>query len=501
MSSSKLNSKKRISINIISTVLQVLIVGLIYLLLYKFLLNSLGVEQLGVWSIVLAATSVANLANFGITSGLVKFIADYNAKNNIKEIPHLIFTAFIVIFAFFTTISILLFFAGKLFLTYSVEAKFLPVALSILPYSLFCLLINSLSGVFTSTLEGFQKNYLRNYVLILSSIILLVVSYYLVPIYKLKGIAFAQIIQAFIMLIGSFSLLEKNIRNHIFNGWNWNKECFKELVSFGLKFQLISISQMAYEPITKGLISKFGGLVFLGYYEMAARLVNQVRALIVNANQVMVPVVAHTKTTDSEKLKELYKSSMTIVYFINIFLINGLLLFTPIISIIWIGSLQPIFLYAMLVLCLSMFVNIMVGPAYFGSIGEGKLNDILISHLLLGFLNLVLGLIFGYYSGGKGVVLAWGVSLIFSSLLLIYQYQKRHSISMLFLISKSNLLLLTTLLGLTAFCLMNFNSILCCFGNNLIYVAFLYVLVYIIIFSVAIFFLLKTNLYKKFNNV
>ncbi len=479
---SEINSKKRISINIISTVLQVLIVGFIYLLLYKFLLNSLGVEQLGVWSIVLAATSVANLANFGITSGLVKFIADYNAKNNIKEIPHLIFTAFIVIFAFFTTISILLFFAGKLFLTYSVEAKFLPIALSILPYSLFCLLINSLSGVFTSTLEGFQKNYLRNYVLIFSSIILLVVSYYLVPIYKLKGIAFAQIIQAFIMLIGSFLLLKKDIRNNIFNGWNWDKTCFKELVSFGLKFQLISISQMAYEPITKGLISKFGGLVFLGYYEMAARLVNQVRALIVNANQVMVPVVAHTKTTDSEKLKELYKSSMTIVYFINIFLISGLLLFTPIISIIWIGSLQPIFLYTMIVLCLSMLVNIMVGPAYFGSIGEGKLNDVLISHIILGVLNLLLGLIFGYYSGGKGVVLAWGISVVLSSMYIIKFYQKKRGISFYFLFTNSNIYLifstsLMVTIGLYFFSYINFML------NNIFLVFMFYITLFILFLS------------------
>ncbi len=80
----EINSNKRISINIISTILQVFIVGVVYLFLYSFLLKSLGIEKLGIWSIILATSSIANLANFGITSGLIKFIADYNAKENIN---------------------------------------------------------------------------------------------------------------------------------------------------------------------------------------------------------------------------------------------------------------------------------------------------------------------------------------------------------------------------------------------------------------------------------
>ena len=60
----ELNSKKRISINVIFSILQVIIVGLIYLIIYKLLLSKLGVERLGVWSLILATTSVANIANF-----------------------------------------------------------------------------------------------------------------------------------------------------------------------------------------------------------------------------------------------------------------------------------------------------------------------------------------------------------------------------------------------------------------------------------------------------
>jgi O-antigen/teichoic acid export membrane protein len=435
---SEINSHKRISVNIISSVLQVFVVGIVYLFLYKFLLKTLGVELLGVWSIILATTSIANLANFGITSGLVKFIAEYNAKKKEDDIPKLIFTSFISIIVFFSFIIFITFFFSKPLLGLIIETKYLNIAIQILPYSLFCLFINSVGGVFTSTLEGFQKNYIKNYILVFSTLLLLITSYFLVPIYQLKGVAFAQILQAILLLIGSFLSLNSVFKTKIFNKWNWDKLIFKKLINFGLKFQIISIFQMLYEPITKGLISKFGGLAMLGYYEMASRLVNQIRALIVNANQVMIPVVTHTSNTNSEQLKDLYKKTVEITFFVNVILISGLLVFIPIISILWIGFYEPNFIFSTIILSISMFINIIVGPAYFSSIGEGKLNLILISQIIIGVLNLILGFILGIYFHGKGVITAWSISLIIGSLFLIYQYQKKRKITFKFLFSKYN---------------------------------------------------------------
>lgn len=442
---SEINSPKRISINIISSVLQVLVVGVVYLFLYKFLLKSLGVEQLGVWSIILATTSIANLANFGITSGLVKFIADYNARGQQENIPKLIFTSFVSIVVFFAFIILIIFIFSRLLLSYIIDARYLAIAIEILPYSLLCLFINSIGGVFTSTLEGFQKNYIRNFILIFSTFLLLISSYLLVPIYNLKGVAFAQIIQAMILLFASFASLKRTFQFNIFNKWNWDKKIFKELLNFGLKFQIISVFQMLNEPITKGLISKFGGLAILGYYEMASRLVNQIRALIVNANQVMIPVVAHASNSGKEGLIELYKKTMSVTFVVNVLLISTLLILTPVISILWIGFWEKTFIFSMIILSFSMFINILNGPAYFSCIGEGKLNIILISHIILGLLNLILGFFFGHFFSGEGVIISWGIAVIISSVYLVYIYQRQRFISSKFLFTSLNIIILMVL--------------------------------------------------------
>jgi len=461
----EINSKKRISINIISTILQVLIVGIVYLFLYRLLLSSLGIEKLGVWSIILATSSIANLGNFGITSGLVKFVADYNAKNSLEEFPKLIFTALISIVVLFLVIIGIIYFFSKFLLSYVVEPKYFMLALEILPYSLLCLFINSVGGVFTSVLEGFQKNYIKNFLFSISAIFLLLFSYYLLPKFQLKGVAIAQILQSLIILFGSFFIVLRTSPFVIFNKWNWDNKIFKELISYGIKFQIISIFQIFYEPITKGLISKFGGMALLGYYEMSARLVNQVRALIVNANQVMVPVVAHTNSTNKEEIKKIYNESMEIIFFIDVILITCLVIFTPIVSVIWIGFWEPTFVFSMIILSISMFINILVGPAYFSCIGEGRLNLILKSQIIIGILNLILGFILGYFLLGKGVIISWALSVTSGSFYLFYNYQKQNKITLTNLLNKYNIMLFFVSILVIILGLLFYNKIELYFNN------------------------------------
>ena len=493
---SELNSQKRISINILSAVLQVFVIGLIYFLLYKYLVDKLGVEQLGVWSIILATSSVGNLANLGVTSGLIKFIADYNSKNKVEDIPKLIFTALLTIIFFFSLVIFILFLCAKIFLTYIIEPKYISIAFEILPYSLLCLFINSVGGVFTSTLEGLQKNYIRNFLMIFSSILLLLLSYYLVPLYGLKGVAVAQVFQAFIVLIGSYIMLKQVLYFRIFNKWNWDKFIFKELLNYGLKFQAISMSQMLYEPITKGLISKFGGLTVLGYYEMASRLVNQVRALIVSANQVMIPVVAHTVNINKDAVENLYLKTISITFFVNIILTATLLVFTPLVSIMWIGIYEPTFVFSMIVLSLAMFINILCGPAYFSSLGEGELNIILKSQIIIGFLNLLLGFSLGFIFDGKGVIVSWALSVISGSLYLIYNYQKNKRISTKFIFSKYNVFIFLILAFNSILSFYFFNMIQNYFGN--VVKSFLF---YFLIFGfLSLFLILKSPILKSVLN-
>ena len=446
--------KKKITLNALSAIIQVAFTAILYFFLYKYLLKELGVKQLGVWSLILSFSSIANLSNFGITSGLVKFVAEYLAIKEEEKIGKLILTALVSITLLFSIGSLLVFFAAHYCLHFIIDKEFLSLALNILPYSLLGLCLNAASGVFTSALEGHQKNYLRNFIYILSGIVMFLSMVILTPIYHLKGMAYAQLIQAVFILITSLILMIRVNPYNRFSYWKWSNQSFKELFNYGYKFQIVSVSQLFYEPTTKILLSKYGGLAMLGHYEMASRLVNQFRALLVNANQVLIPVVVEKiKTQTKDQLMEFYAKINRILFFFTVPLSTLLILFTPLISNLWIGYFEPEFVYAVDILAIATLFNIMCGPSYFSCLAEGRLSNLLVVHISMVFLNLILGFTLGLVFGGYGIVLGWGIAFLSGSVIIIISYSRSLSINYLNIFSKKDkvLMIVSTLIIISVF--------------------------------------------------
>ena len=437
------STRKKLTINALSALIQVVFTALLYFFLYKYLLGRLGIQQLGIWSLILSFSSIANLANFGITSGLVKFVADYLAEKQENKIGKLILTAIISMAILFSVFSVLILYGAKYFLHYVIDAQFLSIAFSILPYSLGSLCLNAVSGVFTSVLEGFQKNYLRNFIYIFSGIIMIIATVLLTPIFHLQGVAMAQLIQCIFIFIAALVLMYRMSPFNKFTQWKWSTKTFKELFNYGYKFQVVSICQMLYEPTTKLLLSKFGGLALLGHYEMATRAVNQFRALLVNANQVVIPVIAEkAKTSSFAHRQDFFRTMNRILLLFTLPLSTILIVITPFISIIWLGSIDMDFTFAMYVLIISVIINIMCGPSYFSCMGEGRLSILVIVHVGMAIANLVFGYLLGISLGGYGIILSWGLSLSIGSLFLIYAYSAKISVRVLQIFSSKDYLLL-----------------------------------------------------------
>ena len=430
-------TNKKLTINAISAIIQVSFTAVIFFFLYKYLLKNLGIIQLGVWSLILSFSSIANLANFGITSGLVKFVAEYIGKKEEGKIGKLILTSFLSMAVLFSLLSLLILFGAQYFLHFVIDKQFLSVALSILPLSLGSLCINAVSGVFTSVLEGFQKNYLRNFIYVFSGIIMFIATVLLTPVYHLQGVAIAQLIQAIFVLFVALILINRVSPFNSFAYWRWSNQTFRELFNYGYKFQVISICQLLYEPTTKLLLSKFGGLALLGNYEMASRFVSQFRSLLVNANQVVIPVVAEKIITQTKThLQEFYANMSRILLLFTLPLSTLLILLAPFISFIWLGHVESNFVIFVYILTISYIINIMSGPAYFSCMAEGRLNILIFSHVSIAIINLTFGYLLGANYGGYGIIIAWGLALIVGSIITIYSYEKRIEISMIQIFDK-----------------------------------------------------------------
>lgn len=446
--------------NALSAIIQVVIVGLIYLILYKFVLTQLGIELLGVWSLIVASTSIVSLANFGISSSIVKFVSTYNTRKRTDLVNKLIFTSLIFILTTYTLLSIIIYFLGTRLLHFIIDEHFISIAITLLPFSLISLIINATSGVFNSAIDGIQKNYVKSYIIIFSSIVLLVLSILLTPKFGILGLVYAQIGQSIFVLILTFIFFIKLFHTSFNFRWNWDCMIFKEIFNYGFKIQIASILEMTFEPISKFLLSKFGGLTMLGYYEMASRLLVQLRSLTASATQVMIPVVAEAKENNPSNITILYTKSFSIVLYLNILLTTFIVVFTPVISLIWIGHYESTFVNIVILGSVSMFINVSTTLAYFNLMGEGKLKWIVLSIFISYLVNIILSYPLGSYFGGMGIILSFNIALVLHGLLLLSTFHKSKEIKILDIISHYDVKFFFSSIMLMIFSNYSFNSII-----------------------------------------
>ena len=67
-------TKRRLLINALMAVMQVVVIGGSFVVLYAFVERTLGIALFGVWALVLATTSASGIANLGLGNSAVKFV-------------------------------------------------------------------------------------------------------------------------------------------------------------------------------------------------------------------------------------------------------------------------------------------------------------------------------------------------------------------------------------------------------------------------------------------
>jgi len=434
--------KRQVLINAIMSVVRTIIIGVVFFILYRFLLHTIGVEQLGIWSLVLATTSVTQIANFGLGGSVVKFVAKYVAKKENKKVSGIIQTAAISVGAFIGLILLICYPIAKLVLRLVIPNESFPLGLSILPYAFLALWIMVVTSIFHAGLDGYQRIDLRSTLLMGGAILHLLLCFILAPTYGLMGVAYARVIQNITILFSSWFLLKRYLPQLPIFPFKWNKGLFKEIIGYGMNYQVISITSMFYDPLTKALLSKFGGLSMVGYFEMASKMIQQLRLLIVSANQVLFPAIANLKEKTPKKIQSVYLTSYQLVFYLALPLFSLIIVCTPLISELWIGHYESIFVTFGILLAIGWFLNTLGTPAYYANLGIGELRWNVMSYITITLLTAILGSLFGIFYGGIGVVVTSIISLAFGGSIIYLSYHTKHKIPLIELLPKTSKLII-----------------------------------------------------------
>jgi O-antigen/teichoic acid export membrane protein len=420
--------KRQTGRNVMASVLQILINGGILFVLYRFILVTIGAKQFGIWSLVMAFTSFASVANLGFAGSVVKFVAQSMAYGDSKKTALIVQTATISITGVSGVVMLVAFPFIRWGLKFVLEGDSLASANILLPFSLLAFWVTMIAGVFYSTLDGYKRLDMRSALMICGGTLNLLMCFFLVPRYGLLGLAYAGVGSNISAMLLGWYLVRRNNALLPLLPLEWNATIFKEIACYATKFQIISLALTLGDPITKVLLGKFGGLSIVTFYEMANRLIQQLRALMVAAYQALVPIIAELKEKSPEKIPELYSKSYDMLYYIALPAFGLLILWIPLISRLWIGHIEDTFVVMGQLLAAGWFLNTLAVPAYMASLGTGELKWNLVGHIIMAVLNLLLGLLGGVFFGGYGVVIGTIAALLFGSAFTSVPFQNNYNI-------------------------------------------------------------------------
>lgn len=420
--------KRRLASNALANIVQALAGAGLLFALYRYINTALGVEQLGVWSVVLATVSASRLADLGLSAGVTRFVARDRARGELARAGQVIDSATLTLMVLVGAVMPLLYlFVAKL-LPHLFTTSHLAQAQEILPYALASLWLTIVAAVFQGGLEGCQRMDLRAGLVVAGQVLLLALALWLVPQRGLEGLAWAQIGQGLFLAVAGRLLLCRALPTLPRLPRRWNRPVLREMLGYGANVQAATVFMLLLDPVAKALMARFGGPAAAGYFEMANQVVLKIRALIVTANQAIVPHVAALVEAEPSRLPRLYRENLRLLVFVTLPAFALLIAWAGGFSWLLAGAYQPEFVLLLVLLALAWGGNIFTGPAYFTNMGSGKVGWNTLSHVIMGTLNAGLGWLLGSHYGAHGVAFAYAIALVTGSGVLIAVFQHRNGL-------------------------------------------------------------------------
>jgi len=394
------------------SVAEVVVSGLSLFLIYKLIVAWLGVEALGIWSLVLATTSLARFADIGASAGLGRFVALAEARGDRRGAIEYIETAMLSNAVLYTVLALALVYPARSGIVYVIPPEAVAPALGLLPYAFASLVLMNINSVLSASLIGLHRTDQKSVIVIFGVVVQLLGILAFVRSHGLVGLAWAQIAQYVFTIVAAWLVLQRNLSrgSPIRPPMRWKKEIFKDLIGFGVRLQAASLLSLAFDAVVKFVMSAIAGLEMLGLFEMASRMVLQVRQLIAAPSQILMPAFAQVDAESPEQLPPLYEKVTAATTVLAIPLMLAAILVSPIVSLFWLGHLNSSFLSFVGIIALGWLINVLCVPGYHLGIARGVVGWNIAGHVAATIGGAILAAMFGYVFGGIGVAVgAYGM--------------------------------------------------------------------------------------------
>ncbi len=390
-------------------------------LLVPVMLLHLGPTGFGAWAIVRVFVSYASLADLGLSSTVTKYVAEFHAKGDDKGIVRVIHSAFILYALIAIALLALLWLLDDFVIHtfFSTSGSFANDIRFILFGSMLIFSGNLIFSIFSSSLAGFQRMDTTNGILSIYWLINGALMYIaLVFGLGLRGLVYANAAASAIAILLNAFFFFRYFRHLPFFSSKTGLADLRQSLRYSKDIFVIAVSNSVHLHFDKLLLSSFLSLSTVSSYEVASRVIQQMRQVPILMLNPILPAASELQAHQrSESITELYYFSLKyiVAFCVPFFACVGVFAH-PLLS-IWLGEGNELMSRTLQILIIPNFINLMTGPAYFISLGIGKAKYGMYSSLVGLIANMVLSFIllrsYGYFGAIAGTLIALTLEGVF----------------------------------------------------------------------------------------
>lgn len=383
-------------------------------IVYRMVNTHAGVGSLGEWSLASALATLCGFADLGVTDAMVRQVPQRRRDFNGAGLAGLVLVCLCCTVVLVGLACLIM----EPLIREAVRALLGPPAPGMVEGAVLVAFVNVLASGALGTLEGFERYGRRLLAGMLASTAAVLAALLILPAHGAAGLPVVLVTRAVILVVAAGAFVGVSVGRA---GFGRSRDMIGELrllVSLGLPLRITGLANLAFDPLTRVFLAKFGGAQAIGIYEIAARITTQIRGVAVGAVQVIVPrlvMLAGTPEVGAKLLREM----VGVLSLIAATTFTLLILVLPIISLVLLRRIDDMFMVFGALLSLAWCANVLAAPAYFSNVADARPGRNVVSQLTIAVLNLALGHWLGSHFGATGVVLGTALSLAGGSIVTI----------------------------------------------------------------------------------
>lgn len=363
MTSQTVDNNKRIAKNTLLLYIRMFFMMGISLYTSRVVLNTLGVEDFGIYNVVGGLVSMFGLLNGSMTSATQRYITFELGKGNSKSLNK-IFSLSIQIHAFIAFVTVILIESVGLWFLYNkmtIPPERMIAAFVVLQVSALTFVISIMSVPYNADIIAHERMSAFAYISILEAVLKLLIVFTLLvmPFDKLIVytvlLAFVQLSVQFCYMLYCHKHFPESKYRHV-KDW----ALFKEMTSFAGWNLLGGLSSISFNQGLSMLLNVFFGPVVNAARAVASQVQNAIQMFISNFQMALNPQIVKTYAQgDFEAMHVLMFRSSRFSFFLMYLLSLPVLLETPLILKIWLNIVPDnTVIFLRLIICTTLIYTI-----------------------------------------------------------------------------------------------------------------------------------------------